>query len=157
MKPIEKIRSLLPPKVIGLALAASILFGAGAGIALALDPQTSSESSSAPKSFAGTWHWIFDGRSFATMTLILTKAGLTGTVTTSRIKLNEDGSLLRADPGEDPTPEVIEKATWEGSALRIKVADGFQFVLTLKDAIHAEIQPVSAPANMKPIQAEKVH
>ncbi len=154
---IEKTRSLLLPRVIGLVLATSITFGAGAVIAHALDPQISSKSSNAAENFAGTWHWIFDGKSFATMILIPAGSGFTGTVTPSRIKLNDDGGLLRAAPGEDATPKPIDKATLKGFALRIEVSDGFQFIMTLKDATHAEIHPLAAPPSMRPIPAEKVN
>jgi hypothetical protein len=35
--------------------------------------------------------------------------------------------------------------------------DGFEFTVTLMDDTHAEIHPMGAPTNMKPIQAEKVY
>lgn len=157
MMPTEKTRSLLRPRVLGLALATSITFGAVAVLAHALSSQASSKPSNTAERFAGTWHWMFDGRSFATMVLDPAGTGYTGTVTPSRIKLSDDGRLLRADPGEDPTPKPIDKATLEGSALRIKVSDGFQFIVTLTDATHAEIHPLAAPPNMRPIPAEKAH
>jgi hypothetical protein len=118
--------------------------------------QASSEPSNTAEKFAGTWHWIFDGTSFATMILVRNGSGFTGSVTPSRIALNDDGGLLRADPAEDSTPKPITKATLEGSALHITV-DGFQFTVTLKDDAYAEIHPVGAPPNMKPIPAQKVH
>ena len=93
------------------------------------------------------------------MVLARDRARLTGTVTGSRIALNEDGGLSRADPSEDLTPKPITKAIREGSALHITVMDGnepFEFVVTLKDETHAEIHPKGAPPNMKPIPAEKV-
>jgi hypothetical protein len=152
---IAKTCSLTRARFLGVALAASSAFGAAAMLADALEPPTSSKPSSAAASFAGTWHWMFDGKSFATMVLLRTGSGFTGTVTPSRIKLNDEGGLLRAAPGEDATPKPIDTATLEGSALRIKVSDGFQFIVTLKDAAHAEIHPVGAPPNMKPIRAEK--
>src|SRR5215469_4443445 len=43
----------------------------------------------------------------------------------------------------------------EGSAPHITVPDGFAFTVTLKDDTHAEIHPVGAPPNMKPIPEEK--
>lgn len=91
------------------------------------------------------------------MILVWDGSGFTGTVIPSRIALNDDGGLLRADPSEDPTPKRIAGAILEGSALHIRVADGFRFVVTLKDDTHAEIHPIGAPPNMKPIQAEKIH
>jgi beta-lactamase regulating signal transducer with metallopeptidase domain len=144
---------------IGLALATSITFSAGALVAHALSFQTSAEPSRTADKFVGTWHWMFEGRSFVTMVLLRDHARLTGTVTGSRIALNEDGGLSQADPSEDLTPKLITKAIREGSALHITVMDGnepFEFVVTLKDATHAEIHPKKAPSNMKPIAAEKV-
>jgi hypothetical protein len=98
---------------------------------------------------------MFDGRSFATMVLVRSGTGFTGTVTGSRIALNDDGTLRQADPSEDSTPKAIAKARLQDSALRITVTDGFEVIVTLKDDTHAEIRPVGAPPNMKPIQAEK--
>jgi hypothetical protein len=151
----KKTRSLMRARFVWVALATSIAFGVGAVLAHALQAPTSSKAPDTAERFAGTWHWMFDGRSFATMVLLPTGSGFTGTVTPSRIKLNDDGGLLRAAPGEDATPKPIGMATLEGSVLRIKVSDGFQFIVTLKDATHAEIHPVGAPPKMKPIQAEK--
>jgi hypothetical protein len=99
---------------------------------------------------------MFHGESFSTMILVRSGSGFTGTVTPSRIALNDDGALSRADRAEDSTPAPISKAKLEGSALQITVADGFAFSVSLKDATHAEILPVGAPPNMKPILAEKI-
>jgi hypothetical protein len=106
--------------------------------------------------FAGTWHWMFNGKSFATMNLVRSGSGFTGSVTGSRIALNDDGGLRKADPAEDSAPKSITKAVLEGSVLHITVSDGFEFAVTLKDSSHAEIHPKGAPTNMKPIPAEKV-
>jgi hypothetical protein len=106
--------------------------------------------------FAGTWHWMFHGQSFATMKLVRSGSGFTGSVTGSRIALNDDGALRMADPAEDSEPKAIRNGVLEGSALHVTVADGFEFTVTLKDSTHAEILPKGAPANMKPIAAEKV-
>jgi beta-lactamase regulating signal transducer with metallopeptidase domain len=156
----QKSLSLSRASVIGLALTMSITFGAGAVLAHAMSLQASSEPSNTTEKFAGTWHWMFDGRSFSTMILIRSGSGFTGSVTPSRIALNDDGGLLRADPSEDSTPTSITKATLEGSALHVTVGDGnrpFEFTVTLKDDTHAEIHPVGAPPKMKPIPAEKAH
>lgn len=154
-------RSPLPrASVIGLVLATSITFGASTVLAHAMSLQASSEPSIVTEKFAGTWHWMFDGRSFSTMTLIRSGSSFTGSVTPSRIALDDDGGLLRADPSENNTPTPITKATLEGSALHVRVGDGnrpFEFIVTLKDDSHAEIHPVGAPPNMKPIPAEKAH
>ena len=62
----KKTLSLSRTAVIGLALAIGITFGAGAVLAHAMSLQAGSEPSNTAEKFAGTWHWMFDGRSFAT-------------------------------------------------------------------------------------------
>jgi len=141
---------------VGLVLALSTTFGADAVLAHAMSLQMHSDASSTADTFAGTWHWMFDGKSFATMTLIRSGSNFTGSVTESRIALKGDGSLLRADPSNNTKPKQITRAILEGSSLHVMVADGFQFTVTKKDDTHAEIHPLGAPQNMKPISAEKV-
>jgi beta-lactamase regulating signal transducer with metallopeptidase domain len=156
----EKRLSLSCAGLIGLVLAMSITFGAGAVLARAMSLQAGSVSSNTAKTFTGTWHWMFKGKSFATMTLVPDESGFTGSVTPSRIALNHDGGLMRADPSENSTPSQITKAKLVGSALHVTVGDGkepIEFIVTLKDETHAEIHPKGAPPNMKPIPAEKVH
>jgi beta-lactamase regulating signal transducer with metallopeptidase domain len=152
----EKRLSLSRAGLIGLALATSITFGAGAVLAHAMSLQAGSASPNTAETFAGTWHWMFNGKSFATMILVRDGSGFTGSVTPSRIALNDDGGLSQADPSENSTPSPISKAKLEGSALHISVGKGkepIEFIVTLKDA---EIHPKGAPPNMKPIPAEKV-
>ena len=156
----KKRLSLPCAALIGLALATSITFGAGEVLAQATSLQAGSERLSTAEKCAGTWHWIFDGRSFATMILFRDGSGFNGTVTGSRIALNNEGGLSQADPSEDSAPKPITKASLEGSALHVTVGDGnepFEFILTLKDGTHGEIVPKGAPPNMKPIPVEKVH
>jgi beta-lactamase regulating signal transducer with metallopeptidase domain len=154
----EKRRSLSRAGLIGLVLAMSITFGAGAVLVRAVSLQASSKPSNTAEKFAGTWHWMFNGESFATMILVRDGSGFTGSVTPSRIALNDDGGLRQADPSEDSTPSPITKAKLEDSALHVTVGEGkdtFEFIVTLKDDTHAEIHPKGAPPNMKPIPAEK--
>src|SRR5467141_1954299 len=146
----EKRRSLSRGSLVGLVLAMSITFGGGSILARSVSLQAGSESPNPSEKFAGTWHWMFDGKSFATMILVRSGSGLTGSVTESRIALKDDGSLLRADPSEDSTPKPITKTNLEGSTLHITVTGGFEFAVNLRDSTHAEIRPVGAPPNMKP-------
>ena len=132
----EKRLSLSRAGVIGLALATSITFGAGAVLAHAMSLQAGSVSSNTAETFAGTWHWMFNGKSFSTMILVRDGSGFTGTVTPSRIALNHYGGLMRADPTENSIPSPITKANLEGSALHVTVGDGnepIEFIVTLKD------------------------
>jgi beta-lactamase regulating signal transducer with metallopeptidase domain len=152
----QKKVSLSRASLIGLILATSMAFSAGAAVAHAMSLQASSQPPNTAEKFAGTWHWMFDGKSFATMILVRSGSGFTGSVTGSRIALDDEGGLLRADPSDDSKPKQITKATQEGSALHITVADGFEFMVTLKDNTHVEIRPVGAPPNMKPIPGERI-
>jgi beta-lactamase regulating signal transducer with metallopeptidase domain len=140
----------------GLVLAATLTLGSGAMLARATSLQAASGPSNSTQAFAGTWHWMFKGRSFSTMILVPNGSGFSGSVTGSRIALDEEGYLSKADPSDNSTPDSITRAVMEGKALHVNVGDGFEFLVTLKDDTHAEIHPVSAPANMKPIPAEKV-
>ena len=153
----DKTLSFSRSSVIGLALAAGLTFGVGAALMNSISLQARAEPSGTAAKFAGTWHWMFDGKSFVTMILVQSGSGLTGSVTGSRIALDDDGGLLRADPSEDATPRPIRKARVEGSALHVTVNDGFEFRVSLIDSAHAEVRPLGAPSNMKPIPAEKVH
>jgi len=143
-------------RAFALALAAIVTFSGGAVLAHATSFEASSRASKTAEKFAGTWHWMFNGSSFSTMILTRSGAGFTGSITESRIELNDDGGLLHADPSENTAPKPIAKGKLEASTLRITVSDGFEFTVTLKDDTHAEIRPVGAPSNMKPILAEKV-
>jgi beta-lactamase regulating signal transducer with metallopeptidase domain len=156
----EKRTSLSRAGLIGLALATSFLFGSSAVLARAVSLQEASASTNTAQKFAGTWHWMFKGKSFVTMILIQNGSAITGSVTGSQIALDDNGELSMADPADDNAPSKIGKTKLEGNALRVTVGDGndpFEFVVTLKDATHAEIHPVGAPPNMKPIQAERVN
>jgi beta-lactamase regulating signal transducer with metallopeptidase domain len=156
----EKRTSLSRAGLIGLAFATSFLFGSSTVLARAVSLQEASASTNTAKMFAGTWHWMFHGQSFATMILVQNGSGITGSVTPSKIALDDDGGLSRADPSDDSAPAQITKTKLEGNGLRVTVGDGnqpFEFIVTLKDATHAEIHPIGAPPNMKPIQAERVN
>jgi hypothetical protein len=154
---IEKGLSLSRASAIALAMAVSITFAAAAVPAQPMSLQAPPEVSNAAEKFAGTWHWMFEGTSFSTMILVRSGSGFTGSVTPSRIALNDGGGLLRADPAEDSAPKPITNARLEGSELHITTTDGFEFTVTLKDDTHAEIRPAGAPPNMKPIPAEKAY
>ena len=156
----EKRTSLSRAGLMGLALTTGILFGSSTVLARAVSLQEAFASTNNAQMFAGTWHWMFHGRSFSTMVLVQNSSGITGTVTPSRIALDDSGELSKADPSEDSTPSQISRTKLEGNALRVTIVDGsqpFEFIVTLKDASHAEIHPIGAPSNMKPIQAGRVN
>ena len=160
MKLIEKRTSLSRARLIGLALAITFSFGSTAVLARAMSLQEASAPAQTAQRFAGIWHWMFHERSFATMILVQNGSGITGTVTGSKIALDDAGELSKADPSDSSAPAPITKTKMEGNALHVTVTDDnqpFEFLVTLKDATHAEIHPIGAPPNMKPIRAEKVN
>lgn len=153
----EKAVSLSRARAIGFALATGMTFGAGAVLMHSISLQARAEPSQKVERFAGTWHWMFGVRSFATLNLTRSESGLTGSLTGSRIALNDDGGLLRADPSEDARPKPITQARLEGSVLHLRMKDGFEFTMTLVNNSLAEIHPAGAPPTMKPIPATRVH
>ena len=157
MRLTEKRKPLSRVGLFGLVLVASLIFGSGAMLARATSVQATAGPSNNMQAFGGTWHWMFKGRGFSTMILVPNGSGFSGSVTGSKIALDDEGYLSKADPSDDTTPDSITRAVIEGKALHVTVGDGFEFLVTLKDDTHAEIHPVGAPANMKPIPAEKAH
>lgn len=151
----RKTHPVLSIAVAVLILMSLVPFGE---MARAAAPQSSSATTNLPDRFSGTWHWMFEGKSFATMILKSRTSGMTGSLTGAQIELNEDGSLKSAASSGDP-PSEIEKAWLDGSDLHIVVMDGndpMEWVVTLKDDTHAEVRPLSGEmASMKPIPAEK--
>ncbi len=119
-----------------------------------------SPSSPATERFSGAWHWMFNGKSFATLTLAHNESGFSGSLTGTHIELNDDGSLRAAEPSADAAPSPIKKAWLDGSDLHITIMDGddpMEWIVTLKDDTHGEIRLSPAPGapNMKPIPLEK--
>ncbi len=123
-------------------------------------PQSPAPLSSTADRFSGAWHWMFNGQSFATLTLTRGQSGFTGSLTGTHIELNDDGSLKAAEPSGDAAPSPIKKAWLEGSDLHITIMDGddpMEWIVMLKDDAHGEIHLAAAAGapNMKPIPLEK--
>lgn len=140
-----------PHLLLALAISASISSGAAT-------LQSPSASSIAPDKFSGAWHWMFNGESFATLTLVYSESGYTGSLTGVQIELNDDGTLSKAEASGD-APQPVKRAWLDGSNLHITVMDGdepMEWIVALKDDTHAEIRS-AAMAAMKPIAAQKGH
>ena len=105
--------SLSRSSVVALALAMSIMFGAGAALAKAMGQKATSDLSNTAEQFAGTWHWMFDGRNFSTMILVRSGSGLTGTVTPTRIALNDDGELLELIRPKTAVQHRSKRQSWK--------------------------------------------
>lgn len=155
--PTRKTRHVLSVGLAVLAVLSPVPFGV---IARAAAPQSSTAPVNPADRFSGTWHWMFEGKSFATLILKSRPSGVTGSLTEAQIELNEDGSLKSAASSGEPASK-IEKAWLDGSELHFVVMDGddpMEWLVILKDDTHAQVRPLSGDmANMQPIPAEKAH
>ena len=146
--------------VLAIVILASTPFDKGPLIGHAVTPQAPAESSGSAGRFSGTWQWMFNGKSFATLILAQDESGFSGSLSGVHIELNDDGSLKVAEPSSDPSPSTLKKAWLEGSDFHIVLMDGddpMEWVMTLKNDTRGEIRPISGEmANMKAIPIEKM-
>ena len=112
----------------------------------------------AASDYAGTWHWIFEGKPFATMVLEQKDGVLTGTVTNESMHMDEQGRItdVRSRPGSSP----IVRTSIVNGVLVIVEKDGddeLEWAMKLTSATTAElkIQGVGAPENAEAIQVVK--
>jgi hypothetical protein len=111
-----------------------------------------------PGDFAGTWNWMFEGKSFATMTLVQKGDQFSGSVTNGSINVDGDGKITSATVA--PGASEIVKAMRDGDTLHIVTKDGDDTTdlwVTLKSAQVAEVSFAAPGANapIPPIRAEK--
>jgi hypothetical protein len=108
--------------------------------------------------FVGTWNWIFEGKPFATMTLVRKGEQFTGSITNGSINVGSDGKIASATAA--PGSSEIVKGTREGDMLHITTKDGDDTTdvwVKLKSAQVAEVSfaPPGSNAPIPPIRAEK--
>ncbi len=111
-------------------------------------------------SFAGTWHWVLLGKPFATLTLVPSGTGVTGSLTNAHIALGDDGKVTEAeaDPGNSP----IIKSVITGSVLHFTVKHGddttdWSFTVTGPGRGEIRLQSSGASSAFPVIPAERVH
>jgi hypothetical protein len=144
--------------IAALILIGVLSFGSGVVLARSLTLQISSTANISDK-FSGTWNWTFKGKVFATMVLIPTRSGYSGSITNGHIEFYGNGRVLsaKAVPG---TSSIVNTSLY-GSSLQVTSKDGddtIKWSVTIRDSTHAEVRIAStgAPANMQSIPAEKV-
>lgn len=110
--------------------------------------------------YAGTWHWMFKGKPFVTMQLVLDKDHFTGYMTNGFFSYDGDGNM--ADAGSHPGRSAIVRSFFAGNTLHIVVQDDqdkklSEWTMTLKDGKTAEFTTADpeAPKNFKPWSAER--
>jgi hypothetical protein len=143
-----------------LSLAASALFlGCAASFVHAHPVEAASGGGFEAADFVGTWNWMFEGKSFATMTLVRKGEQFTGSITNGSVNVGTDGKIASATAA--PGSSEIVKATREGDTLHITTKDGDDTTdmwVALKSARVAEVSFAAPGANapIPPIRAEKV-
>lgn len=108
-------------------------------------------------SFAGTWHWMFQGKPFATMVLEVKGGAVTGSITNASIHTDPDGKITEAQAGSGSI--AIIRSSMEDGVLHIVSKDGgdeIEWAVKLTSPTTAEIILPGADApKMEPIRAEK--
>lgn len=110
--------------------------------------------------YAGTWHWMFKGKPFVTMQLVVEKNHITGYMTNGFFNYDADGNMT--DAGSHPGRSAIVRTFFSGSTLHIVVQDDqdkslSEWTMTLTGANKAEFNTADpgAPKNFKPWSAER--
>ena len=145
-------RLRLPQTILFVLLAAAAFPPATA--ALAQQPAPAAVSA---KDFAGTWHWMFQGKPFVTMILQPHGDGFTGSITNANLHADDQGKITDASAGAGSAP--IVKSSIENGVLHIVSKDGDdenEWAVTLTSATTAEIRIAGNEApKIEPIRAEK--
>jgi hypothetical protein len=119
--------------------------------------QQSAASELTTQSFAGTWHWMFQGKSFATMVIVVKGDGVTGSITGASLHTDEDGKITEAIAGTGVCA-IIRSSMKDGSLHVVCKADDdeIEWAVKLTSPTTAEIVASGADApKMEPIRAEK--
>ena len=145
---------ILPSRVFSLSVAAVALLAISA-IAFA---QQTAPAAVTFKDFVGTWHWMFEGKPFATMTLEPKADGVTGNITSASLHTDADGRITEAFAGTGTCP--IVRSSIKDGVLHIvcKDDDGdeIEWAVKLTSPTTAEVVPSGPDApKMEPIRAER--
>ena len=133
-------------------------------IAVAVSPrattaiaQQSAPATIAARDFAGTWHWMFQGKSFATMILEPKADGVTGSITGVSLHTDDQGKITEAFAGTG-TLAIIRSSMKDG-VLHVVCKeddDEIEWAVKLTSPTTAEIVASGPGApKMEPIRAEK--
>lgn len=110
------------------------------------------------RDFVGTWHWMFQGKPFATMVIELHGDRFTGSITNESIHMDADGKITNATAGEGVSP--IVRASLENGVLHVTGKDGedeIEWLMVLKTADKGELRigDADAPPNAEAISLER--
>lgn len=120
--------------------------------------QQSPPSAATPEAFAGTWHWIFEGKPFATMILEPKADGVAGSITGASIHTDANGRITEAFAGTGTYP-ILRSSINDGVLHVVCKDDGgdeIEWAVRLTSPAAAEVVPYGSDApKMEPIHAEK--
>ena len=110
--------------------------------------------------FAGAWQWMFKGKPFATMHLVLSGDHFTGYMTDGFFANDDAGNMI--DAGSQPGQSPITRTFFAGSIMHIVVQNDHdkglsEWTMRLLDKKKAEFNTADpgAPKSIKPWPAER--
>lgn len=143
----------------GLALGYGIMLSPVFGLASPPIPQAASEASFTARDYTGTWHWIFNGKNFATMVLSLKDDQFIGSVSNCSISTDSDGKIVSAEPSTG-TSSIVRTSMNHGVLVIVASDEGdeIEWAVTLKSPSTAEVKLSASggPMNTEVFHAEKV-
>ena len=146
-------RLSLPRTFLCILLAAAVFSPATTALA-----QQSGPAAVSAKDFAGTWHWMFQGKPLVTMILEPKDGGFTGSISNANLHTDDQGRITDASAGSGDSP--IVKSSMENGVLLIFSKDGDdenEWAVTLTSPATAEIRVAGdGVPEIEPIHAEKV-
>jgi hypothetical protein len=108
--------------------------------------------------YVGAWHLMFQGKSFATMTIERHGDQFTGSLTGVSIEMDDNGKLTNAAATNGPASTL--KARLEDGAMHLSEKDGddeVAWTMTLSSPTTAELRfAQGAPAQAQAIRLEKL-
>jgi hypothetical protein len=116
------------------------------------------QSSYSTADYVGTWHWMFQGKSFATMEIEQHGDQLTGSLTGVSIEMDDNGKLTKAVATDGPSSTL--RVSLESGVLHVSEKDGddeIAWTMTLTSTKTGELRFAGgAPANAEAIKLEKL-
>lgn len=136
-----------------LVLAAVATYGSAA--ALAAGQTTKPAAKDTGKAFVGTWTASFKGTRFLTLSLAMTGAKLSGSLSHAAVAWDDNGNIASAQPQPGSKPIAIGRV--EGATLYFGSTTDHPMHMALKltDKTHAELSILNSPPGspaLKPIE-----
>jgi hypothetical protein len=135
------------------AFAATVGFVAGGRMGHA-----QARSSFSDADYVGIWHWMFQGKPFATMVIEKRRDHFSGSLTGVSIEMNDNGKLTKAVATNGPSSTL--HMSFDNGVLHVSEKDGddvIEWTMTLTSPKTGELRFAGgAPASAEPIRLEKL-